>query len=300
LFFLRHEITFKKKKRRRKKKIEGIQNEVDNVKIEDNDGKLNGEDNNELKSVEEENIVIESLNSVDIVDIKKDNLEESNNGISLSDNINEKLDLENEKDNIDEPIEDIGPIMIPNLLSKTQDIDEGINNEPMEKVKILDEMMNGDDEGEPVELEENDIADVLKAIEQTSYVEENEFNEMITFKQPASLTSVLDGVQIVPADRRDFFSLTVSADKTPLASPSMGERKVYIVSSLEKKKPVQSSSDSYGKKLVRIDSGEVALDLSIPTSKVCIIIFSVLNVFLLILYFSLKKKGLLDGNHNKD
>ena len=196
-------------------------------------------------------------------------MEESTNGIS-PDNIHEQLDLEKEKDKIDEPMIDIVPVMIPNLLSDTPDNDEEIKSKPIDEVKILDEMID-DDEGEPVELEENDIADVLKAIEQTSFVEENEFNEMITFKQPASLTSVLDGVQIVPADRRDFFSLTVSADKTPLASPSMGERKVYIVPSLEEKKPVKSStSDSYGKKLVRIDSGEVALDLSIPTSKVCI------------------------------
>jgi len=184
----------------------------------------------------------------------------------------------------------------------------------------------GEEEAEEVvDSDEDEIAKALKAIEETSYVEDYQFSSLTAVgshgsagsynslsMEPSSrdtteenrnyigkednrdttaveLPVATGNLQVVPGDRRDFFCLTILADKTPLASPKWGKETVHIVAPLNSDtsgkgesegvsgssagssfRPRTNSQTSVTKHLrfTRTEDGELALDLTRPEKNI--------------------------------
>lgn len=128
------------------------------------------------------------------------------------------------------------------------------------------------EDNEAHELEDNEIAKALKALENSSYIEDDEqFSNLLkgaeTWRkqQEESSSSMLISdhetldsshsqpptkitALVVPGDRRDFFSLTVQGDKTPLATQKWGNQ-VHVVAPLASVKSASTSDISSARKV---------------------------------------------------
>lgn len=120
--------------------------------------------------------------------------------------------------------------------------------------------------GSAEELNDQDIEAIMNSIEATAYVDEIDIDRLIA-----------ETVVTVPGDRRDYFSLAVAADPTPLLQTSPTTQEVHIVDALpEASGPPQPELESGGGpfvrqgRMVRTEEGEMALDLTDAYTDVCL------------------------------
>ena len=220
------------------------------------------------------------------------------NDTLLSIEVEEEIDTDSEVETESVTTADDGEAKLNNSATTSQEmtldhlLEEDMYNEPQEisiesenSAETNNESKLSLPEEEPQEFEDNEIAKALKALDQTSYVEEEEFSSLVTAntseesKKAAAVIEKYGPLLPVPGDRRDFFFLTVAADKTPLATQKWGED-VHVISPLtdtteKEKKPskqrIRSSSTTSSLKFTRNEEGELALDLR-RASKVCIVL----------------------------